>query len=67
MRIYVLVTSYNPLTVYLYKSGFARFSRQRYSGTKDIDNMGNHFSLIIHYKYSNALDKCGNSKTSKGI
>mmetsp|Transcript_38671 Transcript_38671/g.95657 ORF Transcript_38671/g.95657 Transcript_38671/m.95657 type:complete len:363 (-) Transcript_38671:104-1192(-) len=30
MRIYVLVTNYQPLTVYLYRSGFARFSSSRY-------------------------------------
>ena len=26
MRIYVMVSSYNPLTVYFYRSGFARFT-----------------------------------------
>jgi tubulin polyglutamylase TTLL9 len=31
MRIYVLVTSYSPLTAWLYRSGFARFSGVRYS------------------------------------
>ena len=31
LRIYVLVTSYSPLTVYLYRTGFGRFSHQRYS------------------------------------
>ena len=29
MRLYVLVTNYNPLTVYLYKNGFARFTTAR--------------------------------------
>ncbi len=31
-RIYVLVTGYMPLTVWLYRSGFARFSAFRFSG-----------------------------------
>ena len=30
IRIYALVTSYSPLTVYLYRSGFARFTHSRY-------------------------------------
>lgn len=31
IRTYVLVVSYNPLKVWLYRSGFARFSNTRYS------------------------------------
>jgi tubulin polyglutamylase TTLL9 len=30
MRIYVLVTSHSPLTIYLYRSGFGRFTHYRY-------------------------------------
>ncbi|XP_052714614.1 probable tubulin polyglutamylase TTLL9 isoform X2 [Crassostrea angulata] len=31
VRVYVLVVSYNPLKVWLYRSGFARFSNTRFS------------------------------------
>ena len=39
LRIYVLVTSHNNLTVYLYRSGFARFTHYRYE-VNDINSMG---------------------------
>ena len=35
LRLYVLVLSYSPLTVYLYRSGFARFSGSRFSMDRD--------------------------------
>ena len=38
MRIYVLCTSYNPLTVYLYRSGFARFAHDHHDNL-DVDNL----------------------------
>ena len=31
MRIYVLVVSYQPLIVYLYRTGFGRFTHHRYN------------------------------------
>lgn len=31
MRIYVLVTSFQPLEVFLYKEGFARFSSEKFT------------------------------------
>jgi len=33
MRIYVLVTNYEPLNVYIHREAFARFSTQRYEST----------------------------------
>ena len=41
LRIYVLVTNYSPLTVYMYRSGFARFSLYRYN--TDTSNLGDTF------------------------
>ena len=40
LRIYVLVTSHNNLTIYLYRSGFARFTHCRYDPI-DINKLGN--------------------------
>ncbi len=37
IRVYVLVTSYSPLKVWLYRSGFARFSNTRFSTTSISD------------------------------
>lgn len=39
LRVYVLVTSYAPLTAWLYRSGFARFSNSRFS----LDSIGDSF------------------------
>ena len=38
MRIYALCTSYNPLTIYLYRAGFARFAHDRYDNS-DTENL----------------------------
>lgn len=39
LRIYVLVTSYQPLTCYMYREGFARFSSTRFTMMKgDLTN-----------------------------
>jgi tubulin polyglutamylase TTLL9 len=38
MRIYALCLSYQPLTVYLYRAGFARFAHDRYDNS-DLDNL----------------------------
>ena len=38
LRIYVLVVSHNPLTIYLYRSGFGRFTHYRYE-EREIDSL----------------------------
>lgn len=39
MRLYVLVTSYNPLEVFIFKEGFARLSTEEFSiHPEDISN-----------------------------
>ncbi len=52
LRLYALVTSYAPLTVWLYRSGFARFSLTRYSAADsgNIENlcMYKHFVTIFY-------------------
>ena len=54
IRIYVLVTDYSPLTVYLYRTGFARFTHQRYSG--DIRNTFVHLTNVSIQKTSEHYD-----------
>ena len=57
MRIYVLVTTYQPLTVYLYRSGFGRFTHHRYS-TKidDIQNTMMHLANVAIQKTAENYD-----------
>lgn len=37
LRVYALVTTYNPLTIWLHRSGFARFTTMRF--TMNMDNI----------------------------
>ena len=58
-RIYVLVTSYSPLTIYLHRCGFARFSARRYSSS--LNEMGNSFIHLTNV----AIRKSGESYNSE--
>lgn len=49
IRVYVLVTSYNPLKVWLYRNGFARFSNTRYS-LESIDDSYVHLTNVAIQK-----------------
>lgn len=50
MRIYALCLSYQPLTIYLYRSGFARFAHDRYDNS-DLDNLCNK-SLMLRQTFN---------------
>jgi tubulin polyglutamylase TTLL4 len=47
LRIYVLVTSFNPLTIYIYEDGLVRFATVKYS--LDPDSMDNKFVHLTNY------------------
>jgi tubulin polyglutamylase TTLL1 len=53
MRIYVLVTSYHPLKVWLFRHGFCRFCNEKFSiDVNDIDNIFCHLTNVaIQKKY----------------
>uniref|UniRef100_A0A383W9P9 Tubulin--tyrosine ligase-like protein 9 n=1 Tax=Tetradesmus obliquus TaxID=3088 RepID=A0A383W9P9_TETOB len=58
LRIYALVTSYNPLRVYLYRSGFARFTNSRFSMKKeDISNTYIHLTNVAIQKHAPNFDR----------
>lgn len=44
LRLYVLVESFRPLEVYLYREGLARFSTEKY----DLSNLDNNFSHLTN-------------------
>ena len=53
MRIYALVTTYSPLTVWLYRGGFCRFSSARYSNSAaDLENVFMHLTNVAIQKKS---------------
>ena len=67
VRLYVLVLSYAPLTVYLYRSGFCRFSGSRFS----MDDIGNnlvHLTNVAIQKHALDAEKTTGMKWSlKGL
>ncbi|KAJ8027366.1 putative tubulin polyglutamylase TTLL2 [Holothuria leucospilota] len=44
LRLYVLVTSFHPLTVYMYQEGIVRFSTEKY----DLNSIGNLYSHLTN-------------------
>ena len=63
LRIYVLVTSYSPLTVYMYRAGFARFSSYRYStSAKNLGDTYVHLTNVAIQKTGPGYDAAGGCK-----
>lgn len=62
MRLYVLITSFSPLKVYLYRRGFARFTNSRYSSdTQDIyDDFMHLTNVAVQKTAENYDDRTGN-------
>ena len=48
LRVYVLVNGFNPLRVYLYKDGLARFATEKYQKPKE-DNLKNLCMHLTNY------------------
>jgi len=44
LRIYVAVTSFDPLRIYVYKEGLARFASEQYSNKVSKDNKFMHLT-----------------------
>lgn len=59
LRLYVVVTSVDPLRIYLFRDGLARFCTRAYSLT----TLANRFSHLTNYAVNKANDRgpCGNS------
>jgi tubulin polyglutamylase TTLL1 len=65
LRIYVLVTSYRPLKVWLSSKGFARFCNEKYTNDlSDIDNMMAHLTNVAIQKTSDDYNAEHGSKWS---
>ena len=57
IRMYALVTSYNPLTVWLHRSGFCRFSSTRYSSSANtMADHTMHLTNVAIQKKSDSYD-----------
>jgi len=58
LRLYVLVTSYSPLRVWMYRAGFARFSNHRFSMQRgDISNAYVHLTNVAIQKTAAGYDR----------
>lgn len=63
MRIYCIVTKYNPLLIWLYRTGFARFTHARYTNkVKEIENNYIHLTNVAVQKTCEEYNKTTGGK-----
>ena len=55
LRVYVLVTSYNPLKVYIYDDGLVRFATEKYS--KDARSLNKKFVHLTNFSINKKSTK----------
>ena len=69
LRLYVLVTSFHPLKVWLFKQGFCRFCNEKYSvDVNDIDNIFIHLTNVaIQKKYASYNSSNGGKWSIKNL
>ncbi|GAB5363425.1 hypothetical protein AAMO2058_000881900 [Amorphochlora amoebiformis] len=63
MRVYALITCNNPIRVYVYKEGIARFATEKYTPAND-NNLDNLYTHLTNYSI-NKMHKDFFSKSSK--
>lgn len=54
LRIYVLVTSYDPLKIYLFKEGLVRFATEKYS--TNLQSLKKRFVHLTNYSVNKKAD-----------
>jgi len=53
LRIYILVTNYDPLKIYIYEEGLCRFATEKY----DINKINQIYSHLTNYSINKYNDK----------
>ena len=61
LRVYALVTSYSPLCVWIYRTGFARFTNRIYS-LSDLSDHAAHLTNVAVQKKTDGYDKLSGGK-----
>jgi tubulin polyglutamylase TTLL1 len=69
LRLYVLVTSYRPLKVWMFNTGFARFCNEKYTADiAELDNMMIHLTNVAIQKQSDEYnDKHGGKWSTQNL